>query len=239
LHWLGPIWEEIWEDWYEGYTNFFIHDRSRRLTSIIGHFTILPLFCGGGRERCCGGVVIGVAVVAWVVLQGWCGEWDGTGVAGVAGVVRGTGMAPVLWFSERGMAPVVPCFQRGDTGYDTCVMVIFFFLCSSLFCAGGRGGVDWSRRSWRLPEELWVCRWNWTAGCALFAGRASCWWHPWCLRHIFRKKSVGCETCMHFTFVSSVAPVLKSTTLVIFQYLSSVVLNISWWLVQHWRVMLF
>jgi len=42
-------------------------------------------------DWCCGGGVSGVGCVAGVVM----GEWDGTGVAGVAGMVRGIGMAPV------------------------------------------------------------------------------------------------------------------------------------------------
>ena len=47
--------------------------------------------CGGGRERCCGGGMSGVGGVAGVVK----GEWDGTGVTGIARVVMGSGMAPV------------------------------------------------------------------------------------------------------------------------------------------------
>ena len=106
MHWL----EGINERRFEGFNNFFIHDRCRRLASIIEHFTILPSFlCShavlrewcwvmvwllsaeGEEDEVVWGVVVivrGVAVVLWVVLR-WCckGCWrgcdgDGTGVDG-------------------------------------------------------------------------------------------------------------------------------------------------------------
>jgi len=186
--WSVPLHRFKWicECGFEGYPIFFIHHRMSRLERIATKLTYLPsLFIWNAlrfweRHRCC--QCGGGAAAVWVV-SGWhrWGWWAARSIAVVAVVVRCCHSVGVGWHRCRGVDR-----ESDGTGYVTGALLwegatpvttpvsCIFFSCIS-FCAGGRGGAVWSRRSWRLAEGAVSLEVKVDGRTSLFAGETTFW----------------------------------------------------------------